>query len=86
MESFMIVALALSSLTAPASGDKGTSKARSCSDIRQFYDGKGFPLDGVPQSEISGKIQLAESRLCAPSSGVNPVVAHEFHNTFIINK
>ncbi|XP_072220772.1 glypican-1-like [Leuresthes tenuis] len=55
MDSFIIVALALCSLTAPAYGDKGTSKARSCSDIRQFYGGKGFPLDDVPQSEISGE-------------------------------
>uniref|UniRef100_A0A665TFP8 Glypican-1 n=1 Tax=Echeneis naucrates TaxID=173247 RepID=A0A665TFP8_ECHNA len=55
MDSFIIAALALCSLTAPAFGDKGTSKARSCSDIRQFYSGKRFSLDGVPQSEISGE-------------------------------
>ncbi|XP_008282640.1 glypican-1b [Stegastes partitus] len=55
MDSFIIAALALCSLTAPTYGDKGTSKARSCSDIRQFYGGKGFALDGVPQSEISGE-------------------------------
>ncbi|XP_040026987.2 glypican-1b [Gasterosteus aculeatus] len=55
MDSFIIAALALCSLMAPACGDKGTSKARSCSDIRQFYSGKGFALDGVPQSEISGE-------------------------------
>lgn len=55
MDSFIIAALAVCSLTAPAFGDKGTSKARSCSDIRQFYSGKGFSLDGVPQSEISGE-------------------------------
>ncbi|XP_035525872.1 glypican-1b [Morone saxatilis] len=55
MDSFIIAALAVCSLTAPAYGDKGTSKARSCSDIRQFYSGKGFSLDGVPQSEISGE-------------------------------
>ncbi|KAM7379286.1 hypothetical protein PAMP_004851 [Pampus punctatissimus] len=54
MDSFIIAALALCSLMATAYGDKGTSKARSCSDIRQFYSGKGFSLDGVPQSEISG--------------------------------
>lgn len=28
---------------------------RSCTDLRQFYTGKGFTLAGVPQSEISGK-------------------------------
>ncbi|XP_074544816.1 glypican-1b [Halichoeres trimaculatus] len=56
MDSFIIAALvAVCSLTAPAYGDKGTSKARSCSDIRQFYSGKGFTLEGVPQSEISGE-------------------------------
>ncbi|XP_018532264.1 glypican-1b [Lates calcarifer] len=55
MDSFIIAALALGSLTAPVYGDKWNSKARSCSDIRQFYSGKGFPLDGVPQSEISGE-------------------------------
>lgn len=55
MDSFIIAALAVCSLTAPAYGDKGTSKARSCSDIRQFYSGKGYPLEGVPQSEISGE-------------------------------
>ncbi|XP_028987313.1 glypican-1b [Betta splendens] len=55
MVSLVIVALALGSLAAPGSGDKSFSKARSCSDIRLFYDGKGFPLDGVPQSEISGE-------------------------------
>uniref|UniRef100_A0A8C2YZ46 Glypican-1 n=1 Tax=Cyclopterus lumpus TaxID=8103 RepID=A0A8C2YZ46_CYCLU len=55
MDSFILAALAVCSLTAPTCGDKGTSKARSCSDIRQFYSGKGFALDGVPQSEISGE-------------------------------
>lgn len=47
--------LALSSLTTAVLGEKATSKARSCSDIKQFYSGKGFTLDGVPQSEISGE-------------------------------
>nr|XP_046264072.1 glypican-1-like [Scatophagus argus] len=55
MDSFIIAALAVCSLTASAYGDKGISKARSCSDIRLFYSGKGFSLDGVPQSEISGE-------------------------------
>ncbi|XP_023261168.1 glypican-1-like [Seriola lalandi dorsalis] len=55
MDSFIIAALALCSLTAPAYGDKGTSKARSCSDIRQFYSGKGFSIESVPQAEISGE-------------------------------
>nr|XP_057929125.1 glypican-1-like [Doryrhamphus excisus] len=28
---------------------------RSCSDLRQFYTGKGFTLAGVPQTETSGE-------------------------------
>lgn len=28
---------------------------RSCTDLRQFYTGKGFTLGGVPQTEISGE-------------------------------
>lgn len=28
---------------------------KSCSDLRQFYTGKGFTLAGVPQNEISGE-------------------------------
>ncbi|KAM9844704.1 glypican-1b isoform 1-T2 [Aulostomus maculatus] len=55
MDSYIVAALALCCLTVSAHGDKGTSKARSCSDIRQFYSRKGFSLDGVPQSEISGE-------------------------------
>lgn len=31
------------------------SKARSCSDTRRFYSGKGFTLNGVPHSDISGE-------------------------------
>lgn len=54
MDSYIVaLVLALSSLTTAVLGEKG--KARSCSDIRQFYSGKGFTLDGVPQSEISGE-------------------------------
>lgn len=55
MDTFIIAVLAVCSLTAPAYGDKGTSKARSCSDIRLFYSGKGFSVDSVPFSEISGE-------------------------------
>ncbi|KAJ8357479.1 hypothetical protein SKAU_G00202730 [Synaphobranchus kaupii] len=39
----------------PVFGDNVSSKARSCSDVRQFYSGKGFSLSGVPQTEISGE-------------------------------
>uniref|UniRef100_A0A1A8K3L6 Glypican-1 n=1 Tax=Nothobranchius kuhntae TaxID=321403 RepID=A0A1A8K3L6_NOTKU len=55
MDSFIIATLALCSLMAPAYGDKGSSKARSCSDFRQFYGTKPFSTDDVPQSEISGE-------------------------------
>ncbi|XP_027883722.1 glypican-1-like [Xiphophorus couchianus] len=33
---------------------------RSCGDLRQFYTGKGFTLEGVPLSEISGE----QLRMC----------------------
>uniref|UniRef100_A0AAZ3P4H0 Glypican-1 n=1 Tax=Oncorhynchus tshawytscha TaxID=74940 RepID=A0AAZ3P4H0_ONCTS len=39
----------------PLSADNANSKARSCLDVRQFYSGKGFTLNGVPQTEISGE-------------------------------
>lgn len=61
MDSCIIAVLVICSLTAPALGDKGTSKARSCSDIKLFYSGKGFALDSVPQSEISGKPRQKQS-------------------------
>lgn len=38
-----------------AAGNASSSKARSCSDLRRFYTGKGFTLTGVPQTEISGE-------------------------------
>ncbi|XP_062843742.1 glypican-1b [Trichomycterus rosablanca] len=31
------------------------SKARSCADFRQFYSAKGFNLNGVPQTQMSGE-------------------------------
>lgn len=37
-----------------AAGDTG-SKAKSCESVRQVYSAKGFNLNGVPQSEISGE-------------------------------
>lgn len=30
-------------------------KAKSCTEVRHFYSGKGFTLNGVPNSEISGE-------------------------------
>lgn len=40
---------------ARADGNNAGGKARSCSDARRFYSGKGFTLIGVPHAEISGK-------------------------------
>lgn len=40
---------------ARADGNNGGGKARSCSEARRFYSGKGFTLNGVPLAEISGK-------------------------------
>ncbi|CAL8367913.1 unnamed protein product [Boreogadus saida] len=54
MDSFFFIATGMLCLLT-ASGDRGIGKARSCSDIRHFYSGKGFHLDDVPQSEISGE-------------------------------
>ncbi|KAG5850335.1 hypothetical protein ANANG_G00081140 [Anguilla anguilla] len=48
-------------LAIPVFGDNTSSKPRSCSDVRQFYSGKGFSLSGVPQTEISGE----HLRVCA---------------------
>ncbi|KAI5609872.1 glypican-1 precursor [Silurus asotus] len=47
----------LCALAACVRADGGTAggKARSCADARRFYSGKGFTLNGVPQSEISGE-------------------------------
>lgn len=39
----------------PLSADNANGKARSCTEVRQFYTGKGFTLNGVPQTEISGE-------------------------------
>ncbi|XP_054646840.1 glypican-1-like [Dunckerocampus dactyliophorus] len=36
-------------------GAAGPAADRSCSDLRQFYTGKGFTLAGVPQTETSGE-------------------------------
>uniref|UniRef100_A0A8C7VDR5 Glypican-1 n=1 Tax=Oncorhynchus mykiss TaxID=8022 RepID=A0A8C7VDR5_ONCMY len=55
MDFAVVIALVLCALTVPGFGDTGSGKAQSCSDIRQFYNGNGFSLKGVPQSEISGE-------------------------------
>ncbi|XP_036411794.1 glypican-1b [Colossoma macropomum] len=47
------VALVLCVLAGQARGD--SKQPRSCSDVRQFYSGKGFAPGGVPQAAISGE-------------------------------
>ncbi|XP_026176237.1 glypican-6a isoform X1 [Mastacembelus armatus] len=47
------VALCTLSVLSLSSG--GESKARSCSDVRQAYNAKGFSLVNVPHQEISGE-------------------------------
>ncbi|KAK7163602.1 hypothetical protein R3I93_007605 [Phoxinus phoxinus] len=47
-----VVLMLLCALTGLVFGD---SKPKTCSDIRQFYNSKGFNLNGVPQTEISGE-------------------------------
>ncbi|XP_067308762.1 glypican-1b [Pseudorasbora parva] len=47
-----VVLVLLCALTGLVFGD---SKPKTCSDIRQFYNSKGFNLNGVPQTEISGE-------------------------------
>ncbi|KAJ8011819.1 hypothetical protein DPEC_G00062220 [Dallia pectoralis] len=62
MDFTVVLAMVLCALTVPGFGDTGSGKAQSCSDIRQFYSGKGFSLNGVPQSEMSGE----HLRICPP--------------------
>ncbi len=47
-----VVLVLLCALTGLVFGD---SKPKTCSDIRQFYNSKGFNLNGVPQTVISGR-------------------------------
>uniref|UniRef100_A0A3Q1H6Q6 Glypican-6-like n=1 Tax=Acanthochromis polyacanthus TaxID=80966 RepID=A0A3Q1H6Q6_9TELE len=47
------VALCTLSVLSLSSG--GESKARSCSEVRQAYNAKGFSLVNVPHQEISGE-------------------------------
>jgi len=48
----LCVLLCVSAAPGPVSG-AGADK--SCTDLRQFYTGKGFTLVEVPQTEISGE-------------------------------
>lgn len=52
-----LLLLLLPCLAVPVMSTDG-GKARSCAEVRQFYSGKGFTLQGVPQSEISGETAL----------------------------
>ncbi|KAM4548002.1 glypican-1-like [Odontesthes bonariensis] len=50
LPALVIAAACLCAAPGPVAGTE-----RSCSDLRQFYTGKGFTLTGVPQTEISGE-------------------------------
>lgn len=60
------VALCTLSLLSLSSG--GESKARSCSEVRQAYNAKGFSLVNVPHQEISGKAKVTDHRRVSRSS------------------
>lgn len=47
--------LALCTVSVLLSLSSGESKARSCSEVRQAYNVKGFSLVNVPHQEISGR-------------------------------
>ncbi|TRZ01198.1 hypothetical protein DNTS_035513 [Danionella cerebrum] len=47
------VAVLVTLVSVSLSAENAAGKARSCTDVRHFYSGKGFTLNGVPQSEIS---------------------------------
>ncbi|KAM7424310.1 hypothetical protein PAMA_000581 [Pampus argenteus] len=48
--------VALCTLSVVSLSFGGESKARSCSDVRQAYNAKGFSLVNVPHQEISGEL------------------------------
>ncbi|XP_026062926.1 glypican-1b [Carassius auratus] len=49
----------------------GDSKPKTCSDIRQFYSSKGFNLNGVPQTVISGEhLQVCSQGYTCCTSGM----------------
>lgn len=47
--------VALCTLSVLSLSSAGESKARSCSEVRQAYNAKGFSLVNVPHQEISGR-------------------------------
>ncbi|XP_056600062.1 glypican-1b [Triplophysa dalaica] len=47
-----LLLLVLCALTGPVFGD---NKPKICTELRQFYSSKGFSLNGVPSSEMSGE-------------------------------
>lgn len=51
----IILVFCMLAACARADGNNAGGKARSCTDARRFYSGKGFTLNGVPNAEISGK-------------------------------
>lgn len=65
------VALCTLSVLSLSSG--GESKARSCSEVRQAYNVKGFSLVNVPHQEISGRRKLTKHH-CLSSPSLSPRV------------
>ncbi|KAM9764533.1 glypican-6-like isoform 2-T2 [Menidia menidia] len=55
MYSMWRLQLALCTLSVLSLSNAGESKARSCSEVRQAYNAKGFSLLNVPLQEISGE-------------------------------
>ncbi|KAJ3599770.1 hypothetical protein NHX12_033726 [Muraenolepis orangiensis] len=53
-----------------------STKARSCADLRQFYTGKGFTLNAVPQTEISAEIRHPGTSDSFVSHGDERLVLH----------
>lgn len=67
------VALCTLSLLSLSSG--GESKARSCSEVRQAYNAKGFSLVNVPHQEISGR---RHCQIITAYSPLSPRVMNRF--------
>lgn len=65
------------SLCAAASPEEN----RSCTDLRRFYTGKGFTLEGVPQTEISG--EFLENNEAGTQRMHNKRLDNTFPNIFL---
>lgn len=67
------VALCTLSVLSLSSG--GESKARSCSEVRQAYNAKGFSLVNVPHQEISGRRNWQINEAFGPLHHVSRLVS-----------